>query len=415
MISRILTFFKNNKIYHYAQNLKYQSIIKKLKSKKKINIIFLANHISQWKYDSLLNIYKIKNRYLAKVIYVPNTIINNDYLDEYNFNRVEFKKIGIDLINPYNVKTKLWKNLNKFYLPDIVFYSRSLIKHKLKYKIFDFSNCLNVYVPYSIHTDNNGFLQCATFFHKLLWKQFLPFKENIAIAKKFYNSKNIFITDYLGCDIFKSKKNSNKVWKNKNNKKIIWAPHHTIEFSSKKNHFSTFLLFSEHMKKLTIKYKTSVDFCFKPHPILKKKLYSHQDWGIKKTNAYFNFWKNSKNTILSESMYQNLFIESNALILDSVSFMAEYLYLEKPYCFLVKKNYNYTSSLNIIGKKIFKTLDKSNNIDTLTTFINNSVLKNKDLKKNKRISVLQGINCLNKKNTLAANNIFNYIDNKISY
>ena len=75
-----------------------------------------------------------------------------------------------------------------------------------------------------------------------------------------------------------------------------------------------------------------IDFCFKPHPALKEKLYSHNDWGFKKLMI----------TIIFGAMDQILFylkeiimicLLSSTLILDSVSFTAEYLYLNKPTVF----------------------------------------------------------------------------------
>ena len=164
---------------------------------------------------------------------------------------------------------------------------------------------------------------------------------------------------------------------------------------------------------LSIKYKDLIDFCFKPHPALKEKLYNHKEWGISKTNDYYKFWKNSENTLLSESGYQDLFIESDSLILDSVSFTAEYLYLNKPYCFLTKDNFDYNRSLNIIGKKIFEKINKVNNISSLEDFIKNSVLKRDKKQLINQKYILKNINVLNNKNLLASQNIYNVINKAI--
>ena len=61
-----------------------------------------------------------------------------------------------------------------------------------------------------------------TYFHQFLWKQFLPFKDNMEIAKKKYNAKNVLITDYPGCDEFKVIKQRKSIWKNNNYKKVIY-------------------------------------------------------------------------------------------------------------------------------------------------------------------------------------------------
>ena len=413
MLFNFLYKFKNNFIYLFFNKKRYEIIVNKLKSKKKINIIFLTNHVSQWKYQILIEIFNRNDKYITKVIFVPDDNYNKDYLTEFNFNKVEFEKIDIELISSFNDKTNSWFDLNSLHKPDIVFFSRSLLKSKNKYSILNFTNSLNCYVPYSIFIDNNDKLQCATLFHKLLWKQFLPYKDNLEIAKKNYNANNVVITDYPGCDLFKLKKKSKKIWKNANNKKIIWAPHHTIDFINDRNFFSTFLNFFQNMIDLSIKYKDLIDFCFKPHPALKEKLYNHKEWGISKTNDYYKFWKNSENTLLSESGYQDLFIESDSLILDSVSFTAEYLYLNKPYCFLTKDNFDYNRSLNIIGKKIFEKINKVNNISSLEDFIKNSVLKRDKKQLINQKYILKNINVLNNKNLLASQNIYNVINKAI--
>ena len=412
-MNKLFDFLKNNQIYLKYNQKRYDSILKSLKVKNKISIIFLTNHISQWKYQSLFEIFTKKIKYDVNVIFIPDENYNSDYYDEYLKNRAEFKKKKIDLISSYDEFTKSWKNLDFLFKPDIVFYSRVLLKSKYKYSIYNFKNSLNCYAPYALFIDKNDELQCSTLFHKLLWRQFLPFKENFKIAKNNYDAKNVMITDYIGCDHFKIENNSQAIWKNKPHKKIIIAPHHTIDFENKKNYFSTFLKFADDFIKLSIKYKDKIDFCLKPHPGLKAKLYQHKDWGYKKTNDYFNYWSQSNNTILSQGDYKELFVESDALILDSVSFAAEYLYLEKPYCFLIKDNFDYNSSLNEIGKKIFKIINKSNDTSSVETFIENSVLKVDKKKLNEQKKILNDLNFLNENNKLASENIFNYIENSI--
>ena len=203
------------------------------------------------------------------------------------------------------------------------------------------------------------------------------------------------------------------MWKNIDYKKIIWAPHHTIDFFDKKNYFSTFLNSYKYLFYLSKKYKNSIDFCFKPHPDLKQKLYNHKDWGKIKTDEFYDYWKNCSNTIICESNYQNLFIESDALILDSISFAAEYLYLDKPYCFLVKDHFDYNSSLNLIGKQIFEIIEKSNDLDSLDNFLINSVFKKNDNKINEQKNLLIKLNFRNNKNLLASEKILDHIEKKI--
>tara|TARA_Y100000591_G_scaffold289518_1_gene274668 strand:- start:459 stop:1706 length:1248 start_codon:yes stop_codon:yes gene_type:complete len=414
MLKKILDYLKNNKIFIDLKQKKYNDLIRNTKLKKKISILFLTNHISQWKYQSLYRIFSLNKRYKCHVVLIPDENYDKNYNHSYKFNKKEFQNLNIDLISSYDFNLSNWIDLNEKFKPDIVFFPRALNKYKNKYSIHNFNNSLNCYVPYSLHIDNNDKIQCATYFHQLLWKQFLPFKDNLEIAKKNYNADNVVITDYPGCDEFKISKYRKCIWKNNNFKKVIWAPHHTIEFYNKKNFFSTFLNINQQMIDLSIKYKDSIDFCFKPHPGLKEKLYMHKEWGKEKTLNYFNFWKNSSNTILSETNYQNLFIESDALILDSVSFTAEYLYLNKPLCFLTKFNFDYNSSLNIIGIKIFDEIIKAFNANEIIEFLDKSVLKNDIVTIEKQKKLLNRLNIFNHQNVPACENIYNYINKSLS-
>lgn len=122
MISKIITKLKDNSLYLNYNNYRYRKILDKIKKKNKINIIFLTNHISQWKYQSLLNLFDKFAKYKTSIIFIPDDNYNNNYKSEYIFNKIEFKKKGIDLISSYDVQNNCWKNINKIFKPDIVFF-----------------------------------------------------------------------------------------------------------------------------------------------------------------------------------------------------------------------------------------------------------------------------------------------------
>ena len=129
-------------------------------------------------------------------------------------------------------------------------------------------------------------------------------------------------------------------------------------------------------------YNDELEICFKPHPALKQKLYDHSDWGKIKTDEYYERWLNTKNGILHESIYHDTFVLADAMILDSVGFMTEFSFLEKPICFLTRKDKgNYGKFLNKSGLIIFGTLQKASSWDEIINFIDQ--IRNNDLHKNK--------------------------------
>ena len=82
------------------------------------------------------------------------------------------------------------------------------------------------------------------------------------------------------------------------------------------------------MLDIASKYRKNVLLIFKPHPLLKAKLYKL--WGKEKTDIYFLLWKEGENTSISEGEYVDLFLTSDAMIHDSGSFVTEYLFVNKP-------------------------------------------------------------------------------------
>jgi hypothetical protein len=159
------------------------------------------------------------------------------------------------------------------------------------------------------------------------------------------------VTGFPGTDIFLDNKyKPENAWKEtgENLKKIIWAPHHTIDDDKSFLSFSAFLIYADYMLELAAKYKSAVQWAFKPHPILKPKLYEHPQWGKKRTDAYYNRWNEIANGQLEEGSYHDLFLTSDAMIHDSGSFLIEYLYLNKPVC-RTDRDDSITDRLNKFG------------------------------------------------------------------
>jgi len=73
------------------------------------------------------------------------------------------------------------------------------------------------------------------------------------------------------------------------------------------------------------------------------------------------------NTQLEEGEYDDLFLQSDAMIHDSGSFLAEYLYTQKPVLFLMKDKSE--SNLNEFGLKALEACFKANSQIEIEEFI----------------------------------------------
>ena len=136
------------------------------------------------------------------------------------------------------------------------------------------------------------------------------------------------------------------------------------------------------MFELAEKYKDSIQIAFKPHPMLKPKL--DQRWGREKADEYYNRWAELENGQLEQGEFKDLFLGSDAMILDSISFIAEYTITNKPAFFTIGKTSRV--NLNTFGKKIFKELYKPNGDlkKGIEDFVVNVVINGNDYQREKR-------------------------------
>jgi CDP-glycerol glycerophosphotransferase (TagB/SpsB family) len=271
---------------------------------------------------------------------------------------------------------------------------------------------LTCYVPYFFqvtkHLKENfdGFLQNNS------WKVFYESDKHFNYAKKYSknSANNVFVSGYPGLDRFLfNNKPENDPWKIKDRdiKRIIWAPHHTIIGQDSGLALSNFLKYASFFQTLALSEDVNVQIAFKPHPLLKSKLYKDRNWGIDKTDNYFEFWKNCSSGLLVEGDYSDLFLTSDAMIHDSGSFTIEYLATQKPTLFLLQ-SLNQLDSLNSFGKEaVYFHYNAKCKIE-IEDFINEVVIKGNDLRKNERIAFIKR-NLMPPNNKTASQNIVDYL------
>ena len=262
---------------------------------------------------------------------------------------------------------------------DIVFYAQPYNNGPDIYKIEKvYKHSLFAYIPYCY------LMEKGEKFHNYLlynvaWKMFFPSKyEKITESKFLYNKgENIDVTGY---PIFDEPK-CDVIYTNRIKKRVIWAPHHSILEDDTLN-YSNFLQIADDMLKLADKYSDRIHFIFKPHPRLQEKLYKCNDWGVKKTDIYYNKWRTGVNTSLEDGNYIELFNQSDAMIHDCSSFSAEYLLTLKPVMYLAKEDH--LNFLNEFGVLCYEQHYKGHSINDVEKFLNDVVLLGIDPMKEKR-------------------------------
>lgn len=391
-------------------------IVKELRKKDSIKIVFLVLHDSVWKYEKLFDLLKKDKVFVPQIVVIP--VVNENGVDWENYYRTlkYFRTNNYNFLGSYDEQKDIWIDIKNLTNPDLVFFTNP---HKLtfnKYYITNFKDKLTCYSPYAFVVIHLIDMHYNLKFHKLLWKYFVETKHHLEYLFQ-YNKEypsNGFISGFPGLDkIFDKNFNAKPVWKvTKLDKtyKIIWAPHHTIKGQDSGLNYSSFETYQEFFLELLDKRK-DIQIAFKPHPLLKSKLYNNKEWGKNKTDEYYNSWKTLSNGQLEESNYIDLFYNSDAMILDSASFIVEYLFFNKPILFTMKDD-KIKERFNSFGRKVFNYLYTSKDQKKLEEFIEYQVYRGDDFLKEKRNNFLQK-EILPKNGQTASENIYHEIKNQL--
>lgn len=336
-----------SKLEVYYFNRSYYCVIDKLKKKKKIRVAFFLVHSSVWKYDELFRLMLADERFDPVVVICPYIVMGEQIMWRDMAQAEDFvRSKGYPYTSTYDSG---WVDIKKVVKPDVIFYTNpheGLTRGE--YYIKNFPRVLNCYVPYSSMICNIK-VQFDKPLQNMVWRMFIENELVMKIAREQMPTKgeNCYVSGFPPLDIFLDESYAPaKVWKNENLKKIIWAPHHTIERGSEAwITFSNFLEIAEPMRDLALKYSNKVQFAFKPHPLLRGKL--EREWGKARTDEYYDFWSSNENSQFENGEYIDLFATSDAMIFDSVSFINEYLYTRKPSFFVM--NDSIAEQLNEFG------------------------------------------------------------------
>ena len=358
---------------------KNQELAAKLRGKEKVRVVFLAQIPSIWKFDELYSLMEKDDHFEPMVLVCP-LLQHGEDIQEYYMQLTydELSKKGYKVYSAYKDKEKTLLNLQTELAPDIVFHTRpykSLIPDE--YYVTNLTEVLNCSVPYGMMLASDK-VYFDSLFYNLLW---LYFADTVVCKQtmddiQYLKGRNVFMTGYSGCDqLFSKTYKPTDPWKiqDRKLKRIIWAPHHTIEHGH-----SNFKIYYQYFLDLSKKYSDRLQLAFKPHPLLKEHLYRDKDWGKERTDAYYAGWDQQENTQLVEGNYIDWFITSDAMIHDSESFVGEYLYTLKPCMYCFDERESIVSLCNEFGVKALRQYYKSYSPSDIEMFLEKVVFGGED-------------------------------------
>lgn len=336
-------------INHYYLRLKYYILspfyqalvipvkVQRLRKKMTVSVVFILNELGAWKTESLYLSMLYHSRFDAKLLLVPaketpeGIIILKKYLDRKGYHYEEVSDNNIEQKRQFDADIIFYQKPYDGVIDDRYFYLNHL-------------NSLFCYVLYAFRNRNYPKIKKIQFI-EFIWQFYAENEKVIEESSPVFctKAKNMVKTGIpFMDDLLLDASHYVDPWKECGEKtRIIYAPHHTIE--SDIYEYATFLDYYDFMLKMVEKYKDKVQWAFKPHPVLKEKLY--KVWGKEKTDEYYSKWDSMSNTQLSSGEYMGLFKHSDAMIHDCGSFKLEYLYTGNPVMFLQKKEpvFDYTN------------------------------------------------------------------------
>ena len=366
---------------------KQQHKIEQLRRQDKCRVAFFLQTPSVWKYDTLYRKLEESEYFEPLIVVSPyNVHINYDKQECFRVMRQTedyAQKRGYNYISAYDWDKHKWRDIKNQYQPDVVFFTKPYKDTLPAYHIYNFLDALTLYVPYGINCMNLYRNNYELPFQSLLWKLLVETDFQKHYAEQYEHSKgsNVEVVGALAMErLMQEDYVAKDVWKTqrKKKKRIIWAPHHTVDYLF---NFSNFLNYCEDMLRLAEKYKEDIQIAFKPHPVLKFKLINI--WGLEKTEEYYNRWANLENGQLEQGEYIDLFKTSDAMIHDSASFTVEYLYAQKPVLFQIRDN-KVKDEFNSFGQLCIEQHYHAYSIEETEQFIREVVIEGKDPKKEGR-------------------------------
>lgn len=349
-------------------------ILPEIASRRPVRVMFYVNNLSMWKSDKLLMMLKNDDRFhpfIVSYIYPSDTTDHKNTLERQLFSH--FSPMGIDIESGFDFRKNRLYPVSRF-KADILFYPQPY-RNKLREIP---RNVLLSYIPYCFEMEDERHFY-NTLYQNICWKIFVPTQLHKDLKTRYnYNGgTNVVVSGNPLADYFFDGHNpSTDSWPidNPELKRIIWAPHHSI-LKDDILDYSNFLEIADEMLKTAQKYQGKAQFVFKPHPMLREKLYKLESWGIERTDKYYDAWKSLSNGNLAEGNYVDLFMTSDALIHDCSSFTAEYLYVNKPVMYLTRKEK--IDVFNAFADACFQVHYHGCSLPDIESFIDN-VIEGKD-------------------------------------
>ncbi len=337
--------------FHSLLGKMYSKTLEKLRRKNKIKVAFVTDHAATWCGDKLYNLFAKNPRFETTVFFCQNKAEST--LEDARHDLEQLKSAGVNVVAAFDSDMAMPAQDIIFFLrPYPVFFPKRLQFENLT------PQTLILYIPYAILTIPVGYYNILVF--HVAWKIFFDTEFALRLLEQECDVgvPRGVVSGLPKLDFFFNDANkASFLWKmtRPDAKKIIWAPHWSMNFGV---FYSTFQYNYKFMYEFA-KSHPETSWVVKPHPRLMVAAVETEIFpSVAAYEDYLQAWNDLPNAqVFTGAYYQEIFATSDGMILDSLSFIAEYQYVNKPMIYLLNDE---SEEFSELGKKI---LDASYVID----------------------------------------------------
>jgi hypothetical protein len=382
---------------HRINEETHQKIKERLKDpNQKLNVVFLVSQKSKWNSDSLFEELKKEKRVQVSIAVEECEVASSGYLSKERAERLRhenyefFKKIDQNAVSLFSPELDESYRKMEALKPDIIFYQQPWGKMG-DYPKRMIGQSLPAYMHYSyMLTANHSMHYERPYFHYYLWKYFTQTEghKSLHLTHDPLALEKLIVLGYPKLDVYFEEREIDfkKLWKQPDPelKRVIYAPHHSIG----KNNLQLSTFESNHKYFVELAKKNpKIQWIFKPHPTLEKRVVEKDLMSEKDYQAYVSEWASLPNAKVYDSGdYFDVFRASDALITDCGSFLAEYLPTKKPILHLMRKD---SVGYNMVGKDIVRNYYQAYQVEEIEKLVNRVILQGDDYLYEERMKALE--------------------------
>lgn len=402
--SNLLKYIKYQELEEYIDSLDMDRSIRVMKNLFKANCKFFSNKqiikigfivysSAEWQCEELY--WKLNNDqrfeagiFIAKYPYGSQETIEEKYVETCRF--FEQKKYNIYYTCDVEDKEGSLDRIDEFDI--LVYFSPfEVLNGEWNIRKRPLSQ-LCIHIPYAYYLVSKEDVRYSDMFYekpafKLTWFYFASCKlqAEIVSKKQRLEGYNIKSSGFPKMDLLIERKYNVRdcLWKtnDRTKLKVIWAPHFNMKKGMNGTFHENYIWFLKFAKE-----HQEVTWIVRPHPrmergVLEQGVFQTED----EYKEYLNQWNGLTNArVIPSGDYYDIFAYSDAMILDSVSFLAEYQFTGKPLLLLQPEC---KRKLSELGEKLVSVLytARGNDFEAIQQFLK-EVMSGFDPKRKERIA-----------------------------